>query len=71
MNERNNNNRRIKIDPDDVLFGPSPTPRARRQQANFTRNNTPEIRQPRPAEKKKKKKSFSIVKIFITTIGMS
>lgn len=68
MNERNNNNRRIKIDPDEILFGPSLTPRARRQQANFTRNNTPEIRQPKPAEKRKKKKSFSIVKIFLMSI---
>ena len=73
MNERNNN-KRIKINPDEVLFGlPSHPARARtrRRQANFTRNNTPEFRQPKPFETqtpRKKKKSFSIVKIFLMTI---
>ena len=65
MNERNNN-RRNKLNPDEVLFGPSPARRSRRQQADFARRVTPE--KPKPQETPRKKKKFSIVKIFFMTI---
>ncbi|MBQ7577460.1 MAG: PBP1A family penicillin-binding protein [Synergistaceae bacterium] len=63
---RENNNRRTRIDPDEVLFGPSPARRARRQQTESARRVPPE--QPKPAETPRKKKKFSIVKIFFMTI---